>query len=202
MTDITVPRQPHPNADELLALLRERRSIYDFLPHPVPMEILERALDAGRFAPNHKLSEPWRFTIVGPATKAAVAAPWSLHTLRKVPPNASEERRTEALAASRKKWMSKPLAVVVSQVLNDDSVRREEDYAAVACAMQNIQLAAWALGLGCQWSTSPATRDREVLELIGVPETERVVGFLFVGYPDGVPECRRRPLAEVLRRTA
>jgi len=191
----------HPRADELLALLQERRTIYDFLPDPVPSDLLEEALEAGRFAPNHKVTEPWRFTIIGPETREALAEPWSRHTLRKLPPDASRERREEALAASRRKWASKPGAVVVSQVLAEDPFRREEDYAAVACAMQNVQLAAWALGFGCQWSTSPATRDPAILELLGIPETERVVGFLFVGYPERIPDARRRPLEEVLRLT-
>jgi nitroreductase len=190
-------RSPH--ADEFLALLRERRSIKDFLPDPVPRELLAEALDAGRFAPNHKLTEPWRFVVIGRATQEALAPLWSQAAPKKLPEGTPQERRDEAKANAHAKWMSKPGVVIVSQVLDPDPVRREEDYAACACAIQNIQLAAWALGFGCQLSTNPATRDPALLQRAGVPVTERVVGFLFVGYPATVPGSRRKPLADVLR---
>lgn len=192
-------RSPH--ADALFDLLRSRRSVFDFLPDPVPDVLLERAIDAGRFAPNHKLTEPWRFTIIGPEAKQDIAAAWSEVKQRKLPAEASEERRDQARTAAREKWMSKPAVVAVSQALDDDPARREEDYAAIACAIQNIQLAAWALGLGCQWSTTAATRDPEVMRRASIPKSERVVGFLFLGYAAAVPEAQRKPLEEVLRRT-
>lgn len=200
----TIERRAHaPSAlaGDLLDLLRQRRTTPLFLPDAVPEEVLEEALDAGRFAPNHKRTEPWRFTVVGPDTKEALTPLWTAVALSRLPADATEERREEARRASRAKWESKPTVVVVSQVLDPDPFRREEDFAAVACAIQNVQLAAWALGLGSQWSTTAATRDAAVLARLGIPETERVVGFLFVGYPAAVPEARRRPLEEVLRRT-
>jgi nitroreductase len=190
----------NPLATDLLALLRERRTISTFLPEPVPDDLVEQALDAGRFAPNHKRTEPWRFTTLGPVTREAMAPLWSDVALRNLPKDASPERREEVQAASEAKWRSKPAVVIVSQVITADADRTEEDYAAVACAMQNIQLAAWALGLGSQWSTTPATRDRALLERAGIPEPERVVGFLFLGYAAAVPPGRRSPLSDVLRR--
>ena len=194
MTDRTL-------ADALIALLRERRTTPNFRPDPVPEAMLREALDAGRFAPNHKLTEPWRFTVLGPETREALAPLWSEVQLRKLPEATTPERREEARAAAWAKWMGKPAVVIVSQVVDPDPARREEDYAAVACAIQNVQLAAWALGLGSQWGTNPGTRDRAVLDRAGIPEGERVVGFLYLGYAAAVPECRRKPLEAVLRRT-
>lgn len=187
------------HADSLLALLRERRSIFSFRPEPVPEPLLETVLDVGRWAPNHRLTEPWRFTILGPATRAALTEEFVAFAIRKLQPDASNEQRERAVAAARAKWTGKPAVVVVSQVLVEDDFRREEDYAAVACAMQNIMLAAWAVGLGSQWSTSPVTREPTAMAKAGIPEGERVVGFLFFGFAAVVPETRRRPLAEVLR---
>lgn len=187
--------------EELLRLIRNRRSVFRFRPDPVPGDLVLRALEAGRWAPNHKLTEPWRFTLLGPETKAALAPRFAELAQRKLPPDASPERRAEALAMSRAKWEAKPVVVVVSQTPEADAFRREEDYASVACAIQNVQLAAWALGLGSQWGTGALTRDPWALERIGLPAGERVVGFLYLGYPEVIPEARRRPLEEVLRRT-
>lgn len=195
-----IPGTPWPLADDLLTLIRERRSVFHFQPDPVPAPLLERALDAGRWAPNHKLTEPWRFTILGPETKEGLTEAFASHATRKLPPDAPADQRDRAVAAAAAKWASKPTVVIVSQVDDADAFRREEDYAAVACAIQNIQLAAWALGVGSQWSTSPVTRDPVAMALAGVPPEERVAGFLFLGFPAVVPEVKRRPLEEVVRR--
>jgi nitroreductase len=184
----------------LLELLRARRSVFKFRPEPVPDTLVLQALEAGRWAPNHKLTEPWRFTLLGPETKAVLAPRFAELAQRKLPPDATPERRAEALAMSRAKWEGKPVVVVVSQTPEADDFRREEDYAAVACAIQNVQLAAWALGLGSQWSTGALIRDPEAMAQAGIPPEERVVGLIFLGFPAVVPEARRRPLDEVLRR--
>lgn len=188
------------DATSLLALIRGRRSVFRFHPEPVPEALVIQALEAGVWAPNHKLTEPWRFTLLGPGTRAALAPRFAELAQRKLPADATPERRAEALELSRRKWEGKPVVVAVSQVAEADDFRREEDYAAVACAIQNVQLAAWALGLGSQWSTSPIIRDAEAMKTAGIPGEERVVGLLFMGYPAAVPEARRRPLDEVLRR--
>lgn len=184
----------------VLAALEQRRSVFRFRDEPVPPALVERALDAGRWAPNHKLTEPWRFTLLGPETKEAFAPVFARASLRKLPPDATDERREQALALSTAKWRGKPAVVVVSQTPEDDAHRREEDYASVACAIQNIQLAAWALGLGSQWSTSSVIRDPEAMQIAGIPPEERVVGLVFLGWPEEVRPSRRRPLADVLRR--
>lgn len=188
-------------AGPLLDLIRGRRSIFRFLPEPVPEALVLKALEAGRWAPNHKLTEPWRFTLLGPERKAALAPRFAELAQRKLPPDATPERRAEALELTRAKWAGKPVVVVVSQVPEEDPFRREEDYAAVACAIQNVQLAAWALGLGSQWSTGALARDAEAMAMAGIPLGERVVGLLYMGYPAAIPEARRLPLEEVLRRT-
>lgn len=198
MTD-TLVHQRHPDADALLALLRERRSIFAFHPQPVPAELLREALDAGRFAPNHKLTEPWRFTVVGPETRERMTGPWVDFALSRLPSDTTPERRLQVAEAAREKWLSKPTTVIVSQALDPDPFRREEDYAAVSGAIQNIQLASWALGLGTQWSTSPATQAPTLREIAGIPEEERIVAFLFMGYPAAIPSARRRELGEIAR---
>lgn len=198
MTDQTPLPEDHPAAP-ILDALRSRRSIFNFLPESVPDDLLRLALDAGRFAPNHKLTEPWRFIVVGPQTRRDIEEAWADFAASRLPADASRERREETKAAALAKWRSKPAVVIVTQKVDADPLRAEEDYAAVASAIQNIQLAAWSLGLGCQWSTSAASRAPEITERLGIPSDERVVGLLYIGYPAVVPNVARRPLEEVTR---
>ena len=182
---------------ELLEAIFQRRTIKDFKPVPVPAEVLERALTAGLWAQNHKLTEPWRFSILGPETRrqlaecfaqaqAALASPESAGTVR---------------AAARDKILAKPCVVTVSQRLNGPAGQQREDYAAIACAIQNIQLAAWGDAVGMQWSSGKIIQLPQAYEVLGIdPKQEEIVGLLFFGYPASVPEPPpRRPLAAVSR---
>ena len=156
-----------------------RRTIKEFKPDAVPNEVLDRALTAGTWAQNHKLTEPWRFIIVGPQAH-------------------------RALAALDGKLATKPLIVAITNRLRGDAEQRLEDYAAVCCAIQNIQLAAWADGVGMQWSTGRTSKLAETRTLLGInADEEELVGLLYFGYPAVVPKAQaRKPLADVTRRLA
>lgn len=181
--------------------VRARRSTYHFRPDRVPTDLLRTLLEAGTWAPNHKLSEPWRFVIVGPATHAALADRYAALQAEGAPAGGAA-RATELAAAGRAKLLSKPTLVAVSCVRAAEAFRAREDYAAVCCAIQNIQLAAWEAGVGVQWSTGALTRDAEALGQLGIdPDREEVVGLLYMGYPERVSASRRRPVDEVVRET-
>ena len=162
---------------ELSKAIKERRTIKDFTDQPVPDELLEQSLEAGLWAQNHRLTQPWRFAILGEQTKAQ-------------------------LAQTFPKISAKPAVVAVSCLKSDGGEQEREDYAAVACAIQNIQLEAWDLGLGMQWSSGKAATGPHLYELLQLdPDKESLVGLLLFGFPLEVPPARaRRPLAEVTRR--
>ena len=92
--------------------------------------------------------------------------------------------------------------MAVSQRLEGSAAQRKEDYGAISCAIQNIQLAAWAEGVGMQWSSGKIIALPPTYAVLGIdPAQEEIVGLLFFGYPAKVPTAPpRRPLAEVLRR--
>ncbi len=160
--------------------IRTRRTIKDFSASPIPDELLERVLGAGLWAQNHRLTQPWRFTILGPET---------------------HRRLADLAAEGAGKILSKPRIVAVAQHLATELAQRQEDYAAIACAIQNIQLAAWSEGLGMQWSTGRIAQLPETYDLLSIRhEEEQIAGLLFFGYPAKIPAAQaRRPLAEVTR---
>lgn len=174
--------------------LLTRRTVHHFKPDLLPAGALEQALEAAIRAPNHKLTNPWRFTEVGaPSRRAFVDVASDL----KFGPGYTESQR----AMLAKKMETSPVFLIVSQVLNPDANRRKEDYAAVACAIENFSLSLWARGIGTKWSTTKAIHDARVYELMGIDSAvEEIVGVLFVGFPAVVPETPRRPVSEVFRR--
>ena len=162
---------------ELFQAIHARRTIKEFTPQAVPDELLMRALEAGIWAQNHRLSQPWRFAVFGPQSKSRFGEYFP---------------RASGIAA----------IVAVLCARNDDAEIEREDYAACACAIQNIQLAAWDLGLGMQWSSGKAAQDARTGAIIGMDaDKEMLVGLLFFGFPAQVPAAKaRKSLDEVLRR--
>ena len=188
--------------------IRSRRTIFQFTPDPVPRDVLEEILEAGIWSPNHHLTEPWRFTVIGEKTKLILAERYSEIQIEKITSNpkaaaaADEETLAKAGEAGFKKFTSKPTIVAVSCIQDGDEQRKREDYAAACCAMLNIQLAGWERGVGMQWSTGAITLEQNTYDLLGIDsDQEYIIGFYYMGYPAEVPTHERKPLSEQVRWT-
>ncbi len=177
-----------------------RRTIHDYLTNELPEGALERALEAAIRAPNHKLTNPWRFTIMGPRTRHAITE--LAISLKSQGKDASDPRENERQKKVRTKFNNPPEMLAVSQVISKDEFRRREDYGACACAIQNIMLSLTSEGIGSKWSSGDITNHAETYELLGVdPQIEEIIGFVWIGFPECSVETGRKSLSEVVRQT-
>ena len=187
---------------DVLEAIETRRSVFKFKPEQVPNETIEKIFAYGRWAQNHHLTEPWRFVVVGPETKEILAKRYAEIQKSKAAEGADESAKQTLAEAGYAKFHSKPTIVAVACRQDGDDVRNKEDYAAACCAMQNIALAGWADGIGMQWTTGPVTLEDETYGLLGLDkDNEYIIGFMYMGYPEQVPEGRRKEIGEVLRYT-
>lgn len=170
-------------------IIKERRSISKFKDTPVPNELILELLNVAIWAPNHKLTEPWRFILVqGEGKKRLANAVLDSFT----PENKEKigEKTYNSLVHNA------PVHLVVVVKEDENPVRREEDYAAAASLIQNFQLAAWEQGLGMVWKTSGYTKSDTFRDALQIEGNERVVGLLMMGYPEMIPQARPRIPAE------
>ena len=181
------------DGDAVIALLRNRRTTHDFLPERIADDIVERAIEAACWAPNHHRTEPWRFYVLGDlARKQIIERNTAL--LR-----AAQGER--AAAIKRQRWQEVPGWLLMTCLHSDDQMREREDYAACCCAAQNMMLALWADGIGTKWTTGAITRDAQLFHMLGLHAArEFVVGLFWYGRPAALVEQQRRPLAQVLAR--
>ena len=185
---------------ELQEALVSRRTVFRFKPEPVPRNVLEKVFSYGIWAPNHHTTEPWRFVVLGKETKETLGRRYGEIQMGKAPDHVDDENRATLGERGYAKFMSKPTIVTVSCLQEGDEQTQREDYAATCCAMQNVQLAAWEAGIGMQWSTGPISLEEPTYQLLGIDSAkEYIIGFFYMGYPEEIPECERKPIDEVMR---
>ena len=176
---------------DLAEVLRGRRSVNFFEPEPVGTAVLLEAIELARWAPNHRLTEPWRFYVLGEQTADAMAR-YAAEFERATKGERAAALRLERLSAI-------PGNFVLTSRRADDEVLERENYAACCCAVQNLMLYLWQRGIGVKWTTGAVTRERGFYDLLGIdPEAEHVVGFFWSVRPRAVPPQKRREGAEIV----
>ena len=181
-----------PDYQALRALITERRTVNFFEPGPIAPELLEDVLDAARWAPNHRLTEPWKFLVPGPLTVAA---------LIDLAVEMAAEKGEEAAVARRKRLEAIPNWLVVTSAIDDDDLVTQENYAACCCAVQNLALLLWQRGLGLKWTTGAVNRHPRLPEILDYDTArEQIVGLFWMGIAKKIPQSRRSPLSTHLRR--
>jgi len=184
-------------------VILSRRSIFKFKPAQVPNDVIEQIFSYAIWAPNHHLTEPWRFTVIGEKTKLTLAKRYREIKMEDVPDHVDAENLSKIGELAYEKFMSKPTIIAVSCIQDGDEQRRREDYAAVCCAMQNVQLAAWDAGIGMQWSTGRITIEDQNYQLLGINSSqEYIIGFFYTGYPEEIKAPKRQPAGEFIRWVA
>ena len=159
--------------------IRERRTHKAFAAEPVTREVLDELLELARWAPNHHLTNPWRFRVLGPGA------------LARLKDAAGPE------AASR--LDRAPTLVAVTVLRAEDPAQDEEDLCAAACATYAILLGAHARGLAGYWRTPGVLRTDEGRRALGIDPEERFVALVHLGHPrQGKAAPERAPLLDVV----
>ncbi len=177
---------------DIQQLIRSRRTIHEFdKTRTVSTDVIKQAIDDACWAPNHHLTEPWHYYLLGQETAKEIC---------ELNRDILTERKGSDIAEHKyQRWMQMPGWLVVSCDRSDDVLRFREDYAACCCAMQNLMLTLWADGIGVKWSTGAITRETRFYELVWVdPEAEQIIGLFWYGYPAVVPQTIRKSVGEVL----
>ncbi|HEY5219893.1 MAG TPA: nitroreductase [Gemmatimonadaceae bacterium] len=172
--------------------IHARRSIKQFTDRPIAREEIERVLDAAVLAPNHRMTQPWRFYVLGPEARRAYGAVLGARKAKNVEDPEAARAVIEKVSAAE---AALPAEIVVSMTLDASMEIREEDYAAAMMAAQNLMLAAVATGLGTHIKTGAIMEDPRARAAVGVSEGERIVAIVQLGEPAAVPEAKARRAA-------
>jgi nitroreductase len=143
--------------------ITSRRTHKAFAREPLQRELLDELLALARWAPNHHLTNPWRFRVLGPIALARLKAAAGPEAATKL------DRAPTLIAATAKR--------------SEDPVQDEEDLCATACATYAVLLAAHGRGLAGYWRTPGVLRTDEGRSALGIPDDERFVALIHLGWP-------------------
>ena len=174
------------------AILR-RRTVHTFNSKKVPDRLIEKAILAANQAPCHKRTFPWRFINVSDLKRQQIFEIY-LASIALISNEALDERKMHD------KIFNPSHLIIPLQSISSNPIRRKEDYAACACAIQNLSLSLVAENVYCKWSTSSITNTQQIYDAFGInKQNEEVIGFLYIGY-GVVPSAVNRPsLPEIFR---
>jgi nitroreductase len=182
---------------DVMEALRMRRSIGK-LGGDVADEDIRALIEAALWAPNHRLTEPWSFTVVRGAARGRMGAAWAAILGNET--KLVGEARDALLEREAGKLQRAPVLIVVSVRTDSDPVVATEDFAAGAAAVQNLLLAAHARGFGAIWRTGEMAHRKEINAVLGLDEGDRIVAIVYLGQPAAeAPQARPRRLEAVVR---
>lgn len=177
---------------DVFEAIHNRHSQGKVKPDPVPRELIEKLLDAAVQAPNHYKVRPWRFVILTGEAREKLGDVMAASQKARHP-----EFPVEAFDKCREVPLRAPVLIAVGvDKPGEAKVIEIENVAATAAAIQNLLLAAHAMGLGAKWRTGEWARDPMVKEFLGFKPDQHIIGFIYLGYPEFLAQPTPRPSFE------
>jgi nitroreductase len=179
---------------EIAEAIKKRRTIHIFSKKSVPSEVIQKSIVAANQAPCHRRTFPWRFTNIGIKKRELL---YQLQLTLKFGDKSIDESSLKKL---REKILNPSHLLIATQVCTDNQAHKLEDYAACACAIQNLSLSLVADDVGCKWSTGKITKDSNTYQIAQINSSEEeIIGFIWIGYGT-VPPLIQRPLISSIYR--
>ena len=192
MADVPVPHdavegRPSPVEE---AIRSRRTSLLVDTGRAVEPARVARVIDAATWAPNHKRTWPWRFTVLSGDARARLGSAFAAvgEVLAMDP---------QKVASQRTKYLRSPVVVLVWVTGDPDPVRRREDRDATAADVQNLLLAATANGLASYWASISDHFHAPARAVAGVDDSHDFVALVYLGHPTGAVAAPTRPAPEI-----
>ena len=179
-------------------IIKTRRTVKPFMMNgqKIPDEQINQLLELADWAPTHGLTEPWRFTVYSnPADFCRQHA--ELYRNATHPDDFAE-----GVYANLKSQGDKASHVIIAMMKRGSlpKIPVFEEMAAVSCAVENLLLGATALGIASYWGTGGMALKPEMKDFLGLGDNDLVIGVLYFGYAENIPEGKRlTPLSEKVR---
>lgn len=179
----------------MISAIRSRRSIRKMRAEAPTREIVETILEAATWAPNHHLTEPWRFVVLAGDERRNLGEKLSEALESSI---REDQRREQILQTEREKPLSAPVIIAMVFCPREKSgIVPQEEIASAGASLQNALLAAHSLGLGTLVRTGRHAYSENIKKYLGMKENESLLGFVYLGFPaESTYPSKRTPITE------
>jgi nitroreductase len=185
---------------KVLEAIHSRSSIGKLSDQLPSREQIEQLLDAAIRAPNHHVTEPWRFFVVAGDARAELGDLMA-DLLAKTLDDPTADRAQNRLRQERSKPLRAPVLIIVAaSPSREGKVIEAEEVTATAAAVQNILLTAHDMGLGAQWRTGGIAYDSSINRWLGLDDVDQVIAIVYLGHPAMSPRhSKRQPASDLTK---
>lgn len=183
--------------DILSRIIKRRRSIFpiSYTEQEIPVELIRQILESANYAPTHKLTEPWRFTVFRNEGKMKLGAELARLYKATMPEHQFLQKKYDSIL---EKAAQANCIITLNAALHTDKIPEWEELAALACAVQNMALTAEALNIGAYWSSPGMIEDLKVF--LNLNDQEKCFGLFYMGYHNEAPrEAKRTPIEDKVK---
>lgn len=175
--------------DILSRIIKRRRSIFpvSYTEREIPVELIRQILESANYAPTHKLTEPWRFTVFRNEGKMKLGAELARLYKATMPEDKFLQKKYDSILEKAKQANC---IITLNAALHTDKIPEWEELAALACAVQNMALTAEALNIGAYWSSPGMITDLK--GFLNLNDQEKCFGLFYMGYHNEVPRAAKR----------
>lgn len=184
-------------AEILSAIIKSRRSVFpeSYTLEEIPTQLIEQILESANYAPTHKLTQPWRFTVIRKEAKTKLGEALG-EIYKKVV--AAEKFLQKKYDSFGQKTSQANVILAINIQFHEDKLPNWEEIAAVGCAVQNMALTAESLNIGAYWSSPPLID--YLGDFLGLGENEKCYGLFYMGYHNVEPRpANRTPMSEKVK---
>lgn len=184
----------------VIEAIKTRRSIGKVSDVEVPRDIIMKIIEAGTFAPNRYLTEPWRFFVIKGQGRNKLSKVMGDIVITSGIDLESEEGKRKLKKETNKPFRSPIIIAVAAEIKEHKKAIRIEEIGAVDSAIQNMLLAAHELGVASIWKSGNACYSPKMKEFLGLQEKDEVLGLIYLGYSDLVKEAPPKTNPEELTK--
>ncbi len=184
-------------AAELIAHRRSIKPVDMDAEKSISSETWDTLIECANWAPSHGHTEPWRFIIYRGDSRNEIAK--ALQDAYQAETPADEFRPEKHEKMGKNPLFSHAVAAIVMTPGDNEKIPEIEEIEAVACAVQNMHLAASAAGVGLFWSSPAACYGENFAQSLQLGSKDKCLGLLYIGYPKegkAWPKMVRKPAAD------
>jgi len=170
---------------EVFNAIKTRRSINKVKQKKISNSIINKILESGIWAPNHHLTQPWKFFVISGEARNKLGEVMVKTLKDNLEEPINEVELEMKIEKEKNKPLRAPIIIIITVIpTRNNKIKEVEEICSGAAAAQNMLLTAHCLGIGAILRTGISAYDKNIKKFLGIKYNDHIIGFIYLGYPN------------------